>query len=33
MSDRTRVGAEVENYWLETGLSSSEAAEMRSELD
>ena len=33
MSDRTRVGAEVETYWLEAGLSSSEAAEMRSELD
>ena len=33
MSDRTRVTAAVESYWLEAGLSPSEAAEMRSELE
>ncbi len=33
MSDRTRVIAEVEKYWLEAGLSSSDAADMRAELD
>ena len=33
MSDRTRVAAEVEMYWLEAGLSDADAAEMRTELD
>lgn len=33
MSERTRISAEVESYWLEAGLSSTEAAEMRSELN
>jgi hypothetical protein len=33
MSDRTRVTAAVESYWLEAGLSPDEAAEMRSELE
>ena len=33
MSNRTHVGDEVESYWLEAGLSATEAAEMRTELD
>lgn len=33
MSERTRIIAEVESYWLEAGLSNTEAAEMRLELD
>jgi len=33
VSERTRIIAEVESYWLEAGLSNTEAAEMRLELD
>lgn len=33
MSDRTRVAAEVEKYWLGAGLSDTDAAAMRAELD
>ncbi len=32
MSDRAKVMAEIERYWLETGLSTETVAEMRGEL-
>ncbi len=33
MSDRSQVVAEIERYWLETGISRSTVAEMKTELE
>jgi membrane protein implicated in regulation of membrane protease activity len=33
MTDRSRVIAEIEHYWLETGLSPEDVVEMRQELE
>jgi membrane protein implicated in regulation of membrane protease activity len=33
MTDRSRVIAEIEHYWLETGLSPDDVVEMRQELE